>query len=89
MAPKASPKKVISNEDKVKTGCILDKNGFLPQHDNSNEAKKIIKAFEDSRLLYLVTFNYQRSHKKEIVELHLNATIAGGGTIKSRGGSYC
>lgn len=48
--------------------------------------KKIIKAFEDRSLLYLVTFGYEKVHKKRVVEFYINATIAGDGTIKSRVG---
>lgn len=86
MEPKVSLKKVISNEDKVKIGCILDKDGFLRKHYHSEEAKKIIKAFKDSRILYLVTFNHEKVYKKEVTMFYLNATVAGDGTIKSKVG---
>lgn len=71
MAPKF-PKKVIKNEDRVKTSSTLDKDGFLCQHDKSETTKKIIKAFTNSGLLKFVTFNYGRVHKKEVVEFYLN-----------------
>lgn len=48
MAPKGSPKKVLTNEDKVKIGSILDNDGFFRQHDHSKATKKIVKAFEDN-----------------------------------------
>lgn len=35
LAPKSSPKKVVRNEDCINTRSILDKEGFLRQHDNS------------------------------------------------------
>lgn len=47
--------------------------GFLRQHDNSEIAKKIIKAFTDSGLLKLVAFDYGRVHKKEVLEFYLNS----------------
>lgn len=75
MAPKPSPKKVVKNEDRVKIGSILDKEGFLRQHDNFETARKIMKGFEDSSLLTFVTFDYGRIHKKEVVEFYLNTRI--------------
>lgn len=83
MAPKSSPKKAITNEDRVKTRCIRDKDGFLRQHNNSEESKKIIKAFEENGLLYLVTFAHKRAYKKEIALFYLNAVIERDGTISS------
>lgn len=86
MAQKNSPKNVLSNEDNVKTGCILDKERFLCQHNHSDNAKMIIKAFEGSGLFYMLTFNYEKTYKKEVPKFYLNATIAGDWTIKSRVG---
>lgn len=76
--------KIITNEDRVKPGCILNKDGFLRQYNNSETLKKIIKAFEDSGLLYLVTFDHQKAYKKEVVQFYLNTTITWDGTIKSK-----
>lgn len=64
MTPKASPTKAISKEDRVKTDCILGKDRFLRHYDNSKDSKKIIKAFEDDGLLYLITSD----HKEGIQE---------------------
>lgn len=79
MAPK-----VITNEDRVKMGSILDKDDYLRQHNNSETSKKIIKDFEDSGLLFMVTFDDQKVYKKEVVQFYLNATISGDGSIKSK-----
>lgn len=65
--------KVITNEDRVKTGCILDKDDYLQPHNNLETSKKIIKAFEDSGLLFLVTFDHQKVYKKEVVQFYLKA----------------
>lgn len=86
MTPKSSPNKVITNEDRVKTRCILHKDGFLRQHNNSEESKKITKALEDSGFLYLVTFSHKRADKKEVTQFYLNAIVAGDGRIKSKVG---
>lgn len=61
MAPK-----VITNEDRVKIRCILNKDRFLRQHNNSEESKKIIQAFEESGLLHVVTFDYIKEFKREL-----------------------
>lgn len=82
MAPK-SFKKVIKNEDRVKTMSILDNDCFLRQHDNSKIAKKIIKTFTNSGLLKFVTFDYGRVHKKEVVEFYLS-TGMGNNQITSK-----
>lgn len=74
MAPK-SPKKAIKNEDRVKTSNILNKDGFLQQHENSKAAKNIIKRFINSGLLKFITFDYGRVHKKDVVVFYLNAEI--------------
>lgn len=83
MAPKASPRKAITNEGRVKTRCIHDKDGFLRQHENSEASKKIIKAFEDNGLLYLVTYDHKKTFKKEVVQFYPNVVVVGDGTIKS------
>lgn len=67
MASKPFPKKVVKNEDRVKIGSILDKEGFLHQHDNCEIAKKIMKGFEDNGLLIFVSFDYRRVHKKGVL----------------------
>lgn len=74
MAPK-SLKKVINNEDRVKTGSILNKDGFLQQYNNLETTKKIIKAFTNNGLLKFVTFEFGWVHEKEIVEFYLNARM--------------
>lgn len=86
MAPKVLPRKVITNEDRIKIECILDKEGFSRQHNNSEASKKIIKAFEDNGVLYLVTFDHRKTFKKEVVKFYLNVVVAGYGTIKSKVG---
>lgn len=79
MAPK-----IISIEDRVKTEAIPDKHGYLRQHNNFDTTKKIIKAFEDAKLMALITFDHGLLYKKEVVEFYLNATIIGDGSIKSK-----
>lgn len=70
----------------VKTGNILDKDCFLCQHYHSEASKKIVKAFEDSGLIKLVTFDYGKVHKKEVAEFYVNATVIGNGQITSKVG---
>lgn len=59
MAPKVVASKMIKATDHVKMGSMLDVEGFLKQHNNSETAKKIIKAFKDYGLLKYLTFDYQ------------------------------
>lgn len=66
MTPKGSAKKVLTNEDKVKTRSIIDKEGFLRQHDHSEATKNNVQAFENSSLMKQVTFDYRKVHKKRI-----------------------
>lgn len=61
--------------DKVKTGYTLDTQGFLAHFNNSEDAKKVVKAFEDSRILRFMTFNYKSVHKEEVLEFYLNARM--------------
>lgn len=70
MAPKQ-----ITNEDRIKTGAILDRDGYLRQHNHLEIAKKIMKVFEDAKLMGLITFEHGRLHK-EVVKFYLNATIS-------------
>lgn len=78
MAPKS-----IINEDHVRNEGILDKEGFLCQHNNSEVAKKILKSFEDAKLMKPVTFDHERVYKKEVIEFYLNATVTGDRSVKS------
>lgn len=55
----------------------------MRQHDNSETTKKIIKAFEDAKLLRLITFDHKKVHINKVIEFYLNAVILGDGTIKS------
>lgn len=75
MARKALSRNVVKNDDRVNTRIILDKEGFLCQHDNSETTQNIIKGFEDSGLLTFVNFDYGRVNKKEVVEFYLNTCI--------------
>lgn len=77
-------RKVTTNEDRVRNGGILDKDGFLRQHNDSEVAKKTIKAFEDAKLLKLVTFDHGGIHKKKVIDFYPNATVPGDGSIKSK-----
>lgn len=43
-----------------------------------------MKVFEDCKLMFLVTFDHQRVHKSEVVQLYLNATVSVDGSIKSK-----
>lgn len=85
MAPISSPKKVPSNEDIVKTGSILDKERFLWQHDHYETNVKIMKAFVDSGLMKMITFDLENIYKKEVVEFYVNA-ITWNGKIKCTAG---
>lgn len=74
--------KVITNENHVRTRGILDKENFLRQHNNSKVVKKILKDFEDAKLMKLVSFDHGRLYKKEVTEFYINATITGDRSIK-------
>lgn len=84
MAPRAP--KVPTNEDRMKTGCILDQESYLRQHGHSETTKRIVTTFRKAKLLHFVTFNYPRVHKAEVVEFYLNATVSDEGFIKYRVG---
>lgn len=79
MAPK-----VITNEDYARNGVILEKEGFLRQHNHSEAAKKIIKDYENAKLMKLVTYDHWRIHKKEVIDFYLNVTVSGDGSSKSK-----
>lgn len=87
MASKTSSKKVVKNEDCVKTRSILDRERFLEQQNNSEVAEKIIRGFEDNGLLSFVTFDYGCVNKKEVVELYFNASPSNN-QITSKVGEY-
>lgn len=59
MAPKASIPRVPKLADKVKMGSTLNVESFLKLYNNSDEAKKVIKAFTDCVLLRFISFDYQ------------------------------
>lgn len=82
MTPKAP--KVHTNEDRVKTRCILDQEGYLNQHHHSETVENIIKAFRKAKLLKFLTFDYSKVHKAEVVEFYLNTVVADEGFIQSR-----
>lgn len=84
MAPKVFVPKALKPVDKVKNGSILDVQGFLAFYNNSKDAKKVVKAFEESRILQFLTFNYKSVYKEEVLEFHLNARMGEGKRITSR-----
>ncbi|VFQ84247.1 unnamed protein product [Cuscuta campestris] len=71
MAPKG-PNKVT---DRIKTGCILDPEGFLKQHQHSDVARKIIDAFQDCGLMKFLAFPYSSVQKEEVLEWYLHAKV--------------
>lgn len=64
MAPKAPSNKPAKATGRVKMGSMLDKNGFLKQHDQFETTKQIIKALEDCGLMKYITFDYKSVQKE-------------------------
>lgn len=84
MAPKVAIPKAPKRTDKIITGLILDVQGFLAHFNNSEDAKKIVKAFTNSGILNFLSFNYTSVNKDAILEFYLKAKIAEGRKIISK-----
>lgn len=83
IAPKGDVSKSPKPLDMVKTGSILDVQGFLNHLNNSEEAKKVIKAFRDCGIPRFLSFGYQSVNKEEVLEFYLKARLAEGRKIIS------
>lgn len=75
MAPKIPSNKPVKATDRIKMASMLDKNGLLKQHDQSETAKQVIKSFEDCSMMKYITFDYQLVQKEEVMEWYLHAKI--------------
>lgn len=59
--------------EKVKSGSIVDFDGFIRHVKNEELPRKILKAFKECGLMNFLFHNYPNTHKKEAIELYLNA----------------
>lgn len=73
----------LKPSDKVKTGSILDIQGFLSFFNNLEDANKVMKAFEDCGIIRFLSFNYQNVHKDEMLVFYLKPWLAEGRKIIS------
>lgn len=73
MASRWNTPKPLWLSDKVKFGSILDRNDFISYTTNQALAQKIIKAFEDCRLMHFMCHDHSSTHRTEDFECYLSA----------------
>nr|GMD52553.1 reverse transcriptase [Ipomoea batatas] len=59
----------------VKTGNILDKEGYIKYSDNPEETQRILKKFEKVGLMKYLTHDYQNIHALDFTEWFANAKV--------------